>query len=48
MFVFANINNRLDPVFPADITGVDTNLGRTALSRSDGKLIIKMDVSYQR
>ena len=45
--ILTHIHHRFDPVFASDITGVDTDLGCTALCGCDGQLIVKMDIRHQ-
>ena len=47
LFLLANVNNRFDPVFPTNIAGIDADLGCAAFCRSDGQLVIKMNVRNQ-
>ena len=46
--VLAHIHHRFDPVFTADVAGVDPDLGRAALRRRNGKPIIEVDIRHQR
>ena len=47
LLLFANIHYRLDPVFPADITGIDPDLGRAAFGCRNGQFVVKVDISHQ-
>ena len=43
LLILTYIHHCLDPVFPADIAGVDADLGGTAFRSCNGQLIIEMD-----
>ena len=47
VLVLAHLHHGLDPVFAADVAGVDADFGRAALRGGNGKLIIKMNVRHQ-
>ena len=45
--VLADVNNSLDPIFPADVAGVDTDLCGAAFCGGDRQLIVEMDIRHQ-
>ena len=47
MVGFAAVHHGLDPVFPADVAGVDADFGRAPLRRRNGQAIVKVDVGHQ-
>ena len=48
MLILANFHHRPDTVFPADVAGIDPDLGRAALRGGNGKLIVEMYIRHQR
>ena len=44
----AGLDHGPHPLFPADVAGVDADLGRAVFRRADGKTVIKVDIRDQR
>ena len=44
----AGLDHGPHPLFPADVAGVDADLGRAVFRRADGKTVVKVDIRHQR
>ena len=44
----AGLDHGPHPVLPADVAGVDADLGRAVFRRADGKAVVKVDIRHQR
>ena len=44
----ADLDHGPHPVLPADVAGVDADLGRAVFRRADGKAVVKVDIRHQR
>lgn len=44
----AGLDHGPHPLFPADVAGVDADLGRAVFRRADGKAVVKVDIRHQR